>query len=397
MTSGDRTAGYSIRGLTWASYSGIFVFGIVLAILGVLLPLLFERIDLDPVQAGSLFWFLNLGSLIVSLGSGLVFDRFGFKLVLVLASLSAGAALTGMAWATSYPMMATGIFFLGLGGGGLNAGTNVLMADLYPNQQASALNRLGIFFGFGACFIPLFIGGLIAVLDLGTILLLTGVIALVPGAAFLRLAFPPGKHAEAGLPRSEVKALLLHPFVLLMGALLFFQSGNEFSTGGWMTSYLVETLAFTASTASFYLSGFWAALIVGRVLSVRLLRRMAEETLVQLSAASAALALLLFILVPHPWVSLLAMCWLGLSMAPIFPSALGEAAKHFPHLSGTVFGILIATALVGGMTIPWLLGFIVRERSLAAGLFVPVFGFVMVALLQTVIKARFGKQQPQSR
>jgi fucose permease len=383
-------AAYSIRGLTWASYAGIFVFGIVLAILGVLLPLLFERIDLDPVQAGSLFWFLNLGSLIVSIGSGLVFDRFGFKLILVLASLAASGALAGMAWATAYPMFAFSIFLLGLGGGGLNAGTNVLVADLYPDQQAAALNRLGIFFGFGACFIPLFVGGLIAVLDLRTILLLTGVIALVPGAAFLVLSFPPGKHAEAGLPRSEVKRLLLHPFVLLLGALLFFQSGNEFSTGGWMTTYLVETLAFSASTASFYLSGFWAALILGRVLSVRVLRWMAEETVVQISAGSAAGALLLFILLPDPLVSLLAMGWLGFSMAPIFPSALGEGARRFPQLSGTLFGILIAIALLGGMTIPWLLGYIVRERSLAAGLLLPVFGFVMVTLLQTVINARFG-------
>jgi fucose permease len=382
---------HSVRGLTWASYSGIFVFGIVLAILGVLLPLLFERMALDPLRAGSLFWFLNLGSLIVSIGSGPVFDRFGFKVILVLASLTAAGALAGMAWATAYPMMAASIFFLGMGGGGLNAGTNVLVADLYPNQQAAALNRLGIFFGFGACFIPLFVGGLIVLLDLGTILLLTGAIALIPGAAFLMLPFPPGKHAAAGLPRSEVKRLLLHPFVLLLGLMLFFQSGNEFSTGGWMTTYLVEKLAFSASTASFYLSGFWAALILGRVISVRILRRMAEESLVQISAGSAALALVLFILVPHPFVSLLAMGWLGLSMAPIFPSALGEGAKRFPHLSGTVFGILIAIALLGGMTIPWLLGYIVQERSLAAALFLPVFGFVMVALLQTVINARFGK------
>ena len=168
--------------LTWASYSGMFVFGIDLAILGALLPSLFREMHLEASQAGGLFVFLNGGALVVTMLSGPAFDRFGFKILLLVASVLDAASLLGIAHAQTYPSLALCSFLLGLGGGGLNSGTNAFIADLYPEAQAAALSRLGVFFGFGACFIPIFIGSLLSFLSLKAILILTASIALVPGA-----------------------------------------------------------------------------------------------------------------------------------------------------------------------------------------------------------------------
>ncbi|MGH9338749.1 MAG: MFS transporter, partial [Acidobacteriota bacterium] len=376
---------YWTDGLTWACNLGMFVFGIALAILGVLLPVLFERVELDPAQAGSLFLFLNLGALLVTVISGPVFDRFGFKGMMIVFAILAGTSFIGFAYAGRYATLATSSFLLGLGGGGLNAGTNAMVADLYPTERAAALTRLGVFFGFGTLFIPLLIGFLLDVLSLKGILLITGAVGLLPGVLFLMFEFPPAKHT-GGFPVAQALALLRHPVVLLLGVLLFFQSGNEITSSGWMTTFLVQKILVTPAQASLYLAGFWAALILGRLVSSLALRRLSESTVVQASALAAFFSVLAFVLFPHPVLSAVWACLIGFSMAAIFPSVLGQASARFPELSGTLIGALIAIALVGGMLIPWIAGLLVGSGMLSGALLLPAFGFFAVFLLQTVVR-----------
>ncbi|MFB3904348.1 MAG: sugar MFS transporter [Acidobacteriota bacterium] len=372
--------------LTWASYSGMFVFGIDLAILGALLPSLFRGMQLEPSQAGSLFVFLNGGALVVTMLSGPAFDRFGFKLLLLISAILGSASLLGIAQAESYPTLAFCSFLLGLGGGGLNSGTNAFVADLYPEGQAAALSRLGMFFGFGACFIPIFIGSLLSFLSLKAILVLTASIALVPGLLFLLLRFPPGKQAATGFTVSKALGVLKSPLVLLLGILLFFQSGNEMNSNAWLAAFLDRKLGLPPATSLYYLSAFWGCVILGRAISPILLRRMRETTLVQFCAGAAAVWLSVLVLFPHPVVSLVAAVLAGLCISPIYPCVLGFAAGRFPGLSGTVFGALFTIALVGGMLLPWLAGFLVGRHGIQAGLATAAAGFVMVLLFQTIIK-----------
>jgi FHS family glucose/mannose:H+ symporter-like MFS transporter len=374
--------------LTWASYSGMFVFGIDLAILGALLPSLFRGMHLEPTQAGSLFMFLNGGALIVTMLSGPAFDRFGFKILLLIASVLDAISLFGIAHAQTYPMLALCSFLLGLAGGGLNSGTNAFVADLYPEAQAVALSRLGVFFGFGACFIPIFIGSLLSLLTLKAILILTASIALVPGFFFLVLRFPPGKQATTGFTLRQALGVLKSRLVLLLGVLLFFESGNEMNSNAWLAAFLDRKLGLAPATSLYYLSAFWGSVIVGRAISPVLLRRLRETTLVQICATVAVAALSVLVLFPDPLVSLIAAVIAGLCISPIYPCVLGFAAARFPGLSGTVFGALFTIALAGGMLLPWFAGFLVGRQGIQAGLATAAGGFVMVLVLQTVIKRR---------
>jgi hypothetical protein len=52
-----------VRRLIFSAWAGIFVFGLVMAILGAILPSLFERIDFNKSEAGNLFLFMNLAML----------------------------------------------------------------------------------------------------------------------------------------------------------------------------------------------------------------------------------------------------------------------------------------------------------------------------------------------
>ena len=148
----------STLGLMSSACAGMFVFGIVMAVLGAMLPSLFSRIQFNKSEAGSLFLYMNLAMLVMSVIFGPIVDRFGFKLFLIVCSLLVAASLFIFAYASTYSIILIAAVILGFGGGGLNGGTNALTSDIHPDKRSSALNLLGIFFGFGALTIPFLIG-----------------------------------------------------------------------------------------------------------------------------------------------------------------------------------------------------------------------------------------------
>src|SRR5690349_21670111 len=134
--------------LTRAAYSGMFFFGVVMAVLGAVLPVLAGQAHLELHQAGNLFLFMNFAMLISMLGAGPFMDRYGKKPVLVVGPVLVALALALIAGAAAYQTLIASVILLGLGGGALNGGTNTLVADLHddPREKSSALNLLGVFF-----------------------------------------------------------------------------------------------------------------------------------------------------------------------------------------------------------------------------------------------------------
>ncbi len=372
--------------LTAGADAGMFVFGIVMALLGAVLPLISRQIHFDLAQAGNLFLVMNCAMLAAMLSLGVLTDRFGQKPVLVAGALCVALALAVLLRATTYGAVLTGAGLLGAGGGALNGAANTLVADLHadPREKASALNLLGVFFGFGALFLPFAIGALLDALGLRWILRLAVVLSAAPAVVFLALRFPPAKQKK-GVPMAEIFRLARHPLVLLISFLLFFESGNEFILGGYISTYLVRETGASVRAASYALAGYWAAIMVTRIAVSRLLYRIRGATVVLASALWTAAAIALLIAGRSLPLAAPAVVLTGIGCAAIYPTVLGEAGSRFESYSGTVFGIIFAVALVGGMTLPWAVGQISAAAGLRWGLALAVFNALMIFTLQVRI------------
>jgi len=101
-----------------AAGAGMFVFGIVLALLGTLfgMPAMRLRLGVDLSQQGDLFLLLFVGVCTATLAAGPLIDRFGDKMVLLLSAIFVTAGLLGLAAAHS--MLAAGISVVVMGAGG---------------------------------------------------------------------------------------------------------------------------------------------------------------------------------------------------------------------------------------------------------------------------------------
>jgi len=364
--------------------ASLFVFGIVMAILGAILPTLFDSIELDKAQAGNLFLFMNFGMLVMSVCFGPIVDRFGFKLFMMSMALAVSAAFAVLAGATTYQGVLTAAVLLGLGGGGLNGAANALASDIHPDRRGAALNTLGIFFGFGALTMPFLVGTFLELVGLDRLLILAAALSMIPFVLFASITFPKPKH-EQGFPLARAAAVIRSPLLWLCGALLAFQSGNEFTVGGWITSYLGEVVALTARTASYVLAGYWAAMMLGRLISIRIVDRMGIRRLILAAAVLSWVAALLVAWSPSPAVALTGVVLLGLGFAAIFPTTLAVIGEAFPQFTGTAFGVVFVVALAGGMTTPWVTGQVAHAHGLARGMLVPLVSCSMIVVIQILI------------
>jgi fucose permease len=387
-----KTAPAGVRSLMFSAWAGIFVFGIVMAILGAILPSLFERIQFSKSEAGNLFFFMNLAMLGMSIVFGPVVDRFGYRIFLAVCCLLVVVSFFLFTIAPTYSLLMTAALLLGVGGGGLNGGSNALTSDLNPQSRGAALNLLGIFFGFGALLIPFLIGTLLGILGLNIILVVATVLSLIPFAFFLRLRFPAAKQAQ-GFPLGRAAKVIGHPLLWLCGFLLFFQSGNEFTVGGWISTYLNENFRFPPMSASLVLAGYWGAMMVGRlVVSKKLVRVWKNETLILSSAVLALAGTTVVAAAPSGILAAVGVVLTGLGFAAIFPTTLAIAGEAFSELTGTAFSVIFMIALAGGMTAPWLAGKVANASGLRSGFIIPVVGCAMIILILLLIK-RLGKSR----
>jgi FHS family glucose/mannose:H+ symporter-like MFS transporter len=374
------------KGLATSIFAGAFVFGVVMSCLGSILPALTASLGFEKMDAGSLFLVMNFAMLLSSLLFGPICDRFGFRAMLLSSTFLVASSFIGLAFANGYGMILAPLAILGLGGGVLNGGTNALLNDISPERRESALNLLGIFFGIGALFTPLLIGTLLDWMGLRAILMVLVLLTAAPFLLFAAASFPAPKH-EGGFAISELRAVLQHPLLFLFGFLLFFQSGNEFTMGGWTSTFLNERHGLDARSAAYALSGYWAALMLGRWIMSRIGSKFPAPTVVISSASLALAGAMGVIWAANGWAASASIALVGLGFAPIFPNTLAQAGRIFAAFSGTAFSVIFGMALSGGMLSPWFVGRIAQHHGIGAGFWVPLIGCASIILLQLIIRS----------
>ncbi|MPZ20267.1 MAG: MFS transporter [Luteitalea sp.] len=375
--------------LTASACAGMFLFGIVMAIVGAVAPMLAERLDLDVAGIGTLFLVMNGAMLVTSLLVGLAVDRFGLKLPLVVGSALVAAALVAIASAARVVDLMPAAVCLGLGGAALNGGTNTLIADLYedPRQKSAALNLLGVFFGVGAVFLPFSLGALLSRLGFAGLLVGTAGLCALTALGIASVRFPAPKQAR-GWPLAHIPRLFRSPLVVTMAVLLFFQSGNEFMLGGYTAAFMTRDLALGVDTASYVLAAYWGALMLSRVGLSGLLLRISPHALILGAALLSIVGALVIASARTPAAAIAGVVLTGAALAGIFPTVLGVAGSVFPERSGSLFGLLFTAALTGGMTMPWLAGRLAEAISLRGVFVLVAVNFGLIALLSQIARRR---------
>jgi len=374
-----------------ASFIGMAFFGVAFVVMGAVLPSLIARFSLDTATASTLAGLLPLGVLLGSMLFGPVIDRYGYKNLMIAASIIAVIGLEMLAFCTKIGEIRFSIFIIGLGGGILNGLTNALVSDASSDHsRASNLSILGIFYTVGAITIPLLFASLTKIITYSPIVAGAGVLMALSVIYYLFVDFPKAKYKQ-GFPLKKILEMAKEPTILFLSFTLFFQSGVEGISNTWIASYMELGKGFSSGTALYALSFIVVGMCAGRLLLSLLLRRIPKITLLTISMFIATIGMILITLLNTNSAAIVGTFLMGFGFASTFPIILGEIGERYKDISGTAFSFALVIALTGNTLLNLLVGVI----DLAAFPILVVACTFIITLLYSVNYFRINRKIKQ--
>ncbi len=378
---------YRRRAAFMLACAGMLVFGIVLTSLGAILPEITTRFGVSKAEAGSLFTLLSFGILVGSLVFGPWVDRAGYRIPLAAGIALVAVGLELLAFGDTVAWLRVGVAFIGFGGGILNGGTNSLVAEISTENKAAALSLMGVFFGIGAVGVPFALGALTGRATYSLLLALLGVLSLLPLIATLLIALPAPKHPHS-FPIAQVFGLVKQRPLLLLGSMLFLQSGMEITMGGWSATFAREELALDARAALLFLSLYWLGMMGARLALGSLLKRLSPANTLAVCIAIALTGALLLLTARSTAIASAGIFLVGAGFAATFPVVVGWIGERYASLAGTAISIALVMALTGGMLFPYLAGVIGDAAGLRSSLLIVPLALLGAAALLAMLRAK---------
>jgi len=152
----------------------------------------------------------------------------------------------------------------------------------------------------------------------------------------------------------------------------------------------------SAAKSGTILAVFFALMMVGRLLGSEITKRMRGSLLVLACSAGAVCGLVLLALAWNVNVAIAAAVVCGLCYAPIFPTAAGIASTYFPEIFGTIFGVLMACAFVGNITLPAAIGFVAKNSPVRTGIWLIAGSALLLFIVQAIFVRKERVHTPEA-
>ena len=363
--------------LILAAILAIFVYGIIAAMFGTIIPALAKQFALSNSQAGFIFTAQALGMTIASVSVGPLIDNKGKKVGLLLGLGLVAVALYSLANATGYEMTVACAVILGIGGGIIVTGANTLVSDINPEKRGSVMNFLNLFFGLGGLVTPLLASDLLGG-DAVKLAYFAAALTTITLAVHVMTKMPAptgGSAAGAG----QMGALLKQPVLYMLALFLFLYVACEMGVWNWLVKHLIAQ-GLPEPTALRILSlGFALGILLGRVAVAPVLIKVPAATVTLASAAMMAVTTYAMLQTNDPTSAGIAVFLAGIAMAPVFPTTLAMVGGAFPQATGTAMGIVITSGWIGLLVSSPIIGSVAGSSGLrTALLLLPAFSVLMV-------------------
>jgi FHS family glucose/mannose:H+ symporter-like MFS transporter len=375
---------YSKKIVFWSSCLGMLLFGIVLITLGSVIPDLKAKLNLNNVSSGTLFSILPFGVLAGSMIFGPIVDKYSYRILLALSCVIVATGFLGIGFTDELVILKICTFLIGIGGGAINGATNALVADISEKDKSANLSLLGMFFGVGALGMPLVLGLLRNITGFEVILISVAVLSLLSGLIFIIIQFPPPKQPH-GFPVARSFGMLKDRVLIMIAFFLFMQSSFEAIMNNWTTTFLIEDRLIPQNRALIALSSFVAGMAFMRLLIGGFLRSLPEKKLLLISFLILFTGLI-FMKSGNTVISAFTgLILLGAGLAAGFPAMLGVTGNRYAELSGTAFSLVLFIALLGNISVNYLMGIIARNFGIHHLITVAIILFILMILLYIFI------------
>jgi len=363
-------------------YLGVAFTGAGVVLLGCILPRLSAEWHLRDKDAGLLLLVQFATS-----ASGALLVRRNLWQTLACGYALFGSGAMGIFLLQNRALPAFAVYGLGLGLA--MTSSNMLIARRNPNRKGAALAILNFSWSAGAVACPLLAARFLRPASHGAAFGLLGLLVL-PFVLLPLFADQRDLDAPAGLGPSfgglrEARAISY--FALLA----FLYVGMESAVGNWMSTFAIRAASWSFSGSSLAVSVFWAALLLGRLLTPAMLAILPERRLYRASVVATIAGISLLLAAHDPRTVLAGSVLTGLALAPMFPLIISLLMAEMGESRNA--GWVFATAGLGGAVLSWLTGTVSTDTgSLRIGLLVPAGAALLMMALIT-----WRRSNPETR
>jgi len=366
--------------LILAAILAIFVYGMIAAMLGTILPELSERFHLSPSQNGTIASAQALGLILASLGVGPLLDNEGNKLGMVLGLVFISIALFALPRSPGFRTILLLLFLLGVGGGTLVTAANSLVSDVGAAHRATALNLVNLFFGLGGLATPFIAANLFK--RNWVRLCYTIAFLAVTTLAIELLTQMPGP-AGTGFILADAGPVLGRPVLFLIGLFLFLYIGCEVGMWNWLVRHLIAQGIPESQALNILSLGFALGLLIGRAGILPILSHVPAITVTLIGSVAMAVTTFLALRTDKPAAAAVLVFLSGISMAPVFPTTIAIVGDAFPRMTSSAIGFVITCGWTGLAVSSRIIGAIAGgdpRRLKRALLVIPASAVLMVGL-----------------
>ncbi|MCU1310673.1 MAG: transporter, major facilitator family [Candidatus Angelobacter sp.] len=343
-------------------YISFALTGVLTALPGPLLPILLKGWALTDSQGGSIIAAQFFASM-----TGALFANRNLRTSLLLGLVLMAVGTFGLA-ILPWPHLRIAVACYGLGLGMTMPAINLTIAARYVDSRAASLSVLNCIWGVGAISCPALVFVAKKFASTNSLLMLLSVILAILVVSILRAWKQVTWIGAAAKP--EFESGLGRQLSLQFLALLFFlYVGAETCIASWINIYAQRLLPNSGLLSSSPVACFWAALLIGRSGSPRILKWISEERLYVVALMSALVSLVPILWGRSPITVVIGATLCGLALAPVFPLLISFASAAL--LSKPNSGWVFACAGLGGAVLPWATGAISTAYQLRIALLIP--------------------------
>lgn len=388
-----------------------FIWGFITCLNDILIPHLKAVFTLNYTQAMLVQFCFFAAYFVVSVPSGYLVEKIGYK-----GGIVAGLSVAGCgcllfypaAGFHSYPLFLTAFFVLASGITLLQVAANPYVTALGAAETASSrLTLTQAFNALGTTLAPFFGALLIlstAVKTADEIKLLNSeelslyqatqaatvqnpylflaAVLFLMAAVFAVLKLPKINSEVAPIessPGNGGKSAWQYPHLVLGALAIFLYVGGEVAIGSFMVNFLGEPhiAALAEQDAGKYVSFYWGGAMIGRFVGAAVMQKLSPATVLTFNSLCAVL-LVILAMSNNGELAMWSLLAVGLCNSIMFPTIFSLAISGLGMHTSQGSGILCA-AIVGGAIVPVLQGAIADQLGIQQALFVPVLCYSYIA------------------
>ncbi len=385
--------------LLFIIYIAFIGLGIPDSLFGTAWPAISDEFSLPVSWANFVTIIISGGTIISSLLSARIINRFGTAAVTAVSTTMTAFALLGFSVSQNILYLCLCAIPLGLGAGAIDTALNNYVALHY---KASHMNFLHCFYGIGVSLSPFIMSFALSKSSWQNGYFNVSLVQF--GIALLTIISLPiwkkvrhsGTNSHSSPTRTlPLKTMLRNPKVMTACMVFLGSCGMEYTCGIWGSTYLVRGKGAAVDTAALMITFYYVGIAFGRFLSGILSAKLTSNQLIRAGQITVLAALVLLIL-PLPYqVSAFSLFLIGMGNGTIYPNMLHLTPANFGEdVSQSVIGVQMAFSYVGILLAPAIFGLMAQYITISLFPYFILLCYVIMIVgtlkMNSIIKAGKG-------